>query len=145
MYLKVVHFIYLVSVKLRCNTCYLFVLSNKKGFSCNILFLICFFLLNVWQVSYLAALFLILHWCNMYTVLRLVRKKMVGELKLRYKLRAIAYRLSNELSVLVRSDLYIWLHYVRRVHIYYTKDCLCTFPIGLLNIFSMVYMYIKEI
>ncbi|XP_046966098.1 transmembrane protein 120 homolog isoform X1 [Vanessa cardui] len=53
-----------------------------------------------WQVTYLAALFLILHCCNMYTILRLLRKKMLGRSKLRYKLRAIAYRLSNEIAVL---------------------------------------------
>ncbi|XP_046966099.1 transmembrane protein 120 homolog isoform X2 [Vanessa cardui] len=52
------------------------------------------------QVTYLAALFLILHCCNMYTILRLLRKKMLGRSKLRYKLRAIAYRLSNEIAVL---------------------------------------------
>ncbi|XP_059052042.1 transmembrane protein 120 homolog isoform X2 [Achroia grisella] len=53
-----------------------------------------------WQVSYLAALFLMLYSCNMYTILRTLRKKTRGGLKLRYKLRAIAYRLSNELAVL---------------------------------------------
>ncbi|XP_059052041.1 transmembrane protein 120 homolog isoform X1 [Achroia grisella] len=52
------------------------------------------------QVSYLAALFLMLYSCNMYTILRTLRKKTRGGLKLRYKLRAIAYRLSNELAVL---------------------------------------------
>ncbi|XP_031765995.1 transmembrane protein 120 homolog isoform X1 [Galleria mellonella] len=52
------------------------------------------------QVSYLAALFLTLYSCNMYTILRTLRKKTQGGLKLRYKLRAIAYRLSNELAVL---------------------------------------------
>ncbi|XP_045772568.1 transmembrane protein 120 homolog isoform X1 [Maniola jurtina] len=46
------------------------------------------------QVSYLAVLFLILHSCNMYTILRTLRKKMQGERKLIYKLRAIAHRLT---------------------------------------------------
>ncbi|XP_039753469.1 transmembrane protein 120 homolog isoform X2 [Pararge aegeria] len=47
-----------------------------------------------WQVSYLAVLFLILHCCNTYTILRTLRKKMQGERKLIYKLRAIAHRLA---------------------------------------------------
>ncbi|XP_023949552.2 transmembrane protein 120 homolog isoform X3 [Bicyclus anynana] len=46
------------------------------------------------QVSYLAVLFLILHCCNTYTILRTLRKKMQGERKLIYKLRAIAHRLA---------------------------------------------------
>ncbi|KAJ2949196.1 hypothetical protein O0L34_g6141 [Tuta absoluta] len=53
-----------------------------------------------WQVPYLAACFLVLHCCNMYTILQTLRKKTKGSMKLRYKLRAIAYRLSNELTVL---------------------------------------------
>ncbi|CAH0715429.1 unnamed protein product, partial [Brenthis ino] len=52
------------------------------------------------QVTYLAALFLILHSLNMYTILRVLRKKMRGKLKLGYRLVAIANRLSNELTVL---------------------------------------------
>ncbi|CAB3220688.1 unnamed protein product [Arctia plantaginis] len=53
-----------------------------------------------WQISYLAALFLTLHCFNMYTILQTLRKKLQGRLKLRYKLRAIAYRLSNEFATL---------------------------------------------
>ncbi|XP_047503230.1 transmembrane protein 120 homolog isoform X2 [Pieris napi] len=55
-----------------------------------------------WQVPYLAVLFLLLHCCNMYTLLNTMYKKnhLRGALKLRYKLRAIAYRLSNEIAVL---------------------------------------------
>ncbi|CAH0691934.1 unnamed protein product [Spodoptera exigua] len=53
-----------------------------------------------WQISYLAAFFLTLHCLNMYTILQTLHKKLQGGLKLRYKLRAIAYRLSNELAVL---------------------------------------------
>ncbi|XP_045498433.1 transmembrane protein 120 homolog isoform X2 [Colias croceus] len=53
-----------------------------------------------WQVSYLAVLFLTLHCCNTYTILQTMYKKNRGALKLRYKLRAIAYRLSNEIAVL---------------------------------------------
>ncbi|XP_047990876.1 transmembrane protein 120 homolog isoform X1 [Leguminivora glycinivorella] len=53
-----------------------------------------------WQVPYLAAMFLVLHAGNMYTILRIMRKKTQSGLKLRYKLRAIAYRLSNELTIL---------------------------------------------
>ncbi|XP_021185429.1 transmembrane protein 120 homolog isoform X1 [Helicoverpa armigera] len=52
------------------------------------------------QISYLAALFLTLHSLNMYTILQTLHRKYQGGLKLRYKLRAIAYRLSNELTVL---------------------------------------------
>ncbi|XP_022125381.1 transmembrane protein 120 homolog isoform X1 [Pieris rapae] len=54
------------------------------------------------QVTYLAVLFLLLHCCNMYTLLKTMYKKnhLRGALKLRYKLRAIAYRLSNEIAVL---------------------------------------------
>ncbi|KOB74288.1 Uncharacterized protein OBRU01_09348 [Operophtera brumata] len=53
-----------------------------------------------WQVTYLAILFLTLHCLNMYTILSTLRKKTQSGLKLRYKLRAIADRLSNELGVL---------------------------------------------
>ncbi|CAH0585614.1 unnamed protein product [Chrysodeixis includens] len=53
-----------------------------------------------WQITYLAALFLTLHSLNMYTILQTLHKKLQGGLKLRYKLRAIAYRLSNEIAVL---------------------------------------------
>ncbi|XP_061716247.1 transmembrane protein 120 homolog isoform X2 [Cydia pomonella] len=53
-----------------------------------------------WQVPYLAAMFLVLHIGNMYTILRTMRKKTKSGLKLRYRLRAIAYRLSNELTIL---------------------------------------------
>ncbi|XP_073956351.1 transmembrane protein 120 homolog isoform X3 [Choristoneura fumiferana] len=53
-----------------------------------------------WQVPNLAVMFLVLHSGNMYTILRTMRKKTTGSLKLRYKLRAIAYRLSNELTTL---------------------------------------------
>ncbi|XP_026734364.1 transmembrane protein 120 homolog isoform X1 [Trichoplusia ni] len=52
------------------------------------------------QITYLAALFLTLHSLNMYTILQTLHKKLQGGLKLRYKLRAIAYRLSNEIAVL---------------------------------------------
>ncbi|XP_073956348.1 transmembrane protein 120 homolog isoform X1 [Choristoneura fumiferana] len=52
------------------------------------------------QVPNLAVMFLVLHSGNMYTILRTMRKKTTGSLKLRYKLRAIAYRLSNELTTL---------------------------------------------
>ncbi|KAI8436916.1 hypothetical protein MSG28_010343 [Choristoneura fumiferana] len=54
-----------------------------------------------WQVPNLAVMFLVLHSGNMYTILRTMRKKTTGSLKLRYKLRAIAYRLSNELTTLI--------------------------------------------
>ncbi|KAL4715459.1 hypothetical protein ACJJTC_015362 [Scirpophaga incertulas] len=53
-----------------------------------------------WQVSYLAACFLTLHCCNTYTTLRTLRKKTQSGMKLRYRLYAIAYRLSNELAIL---------------------------------------------
>ncbi|KAJ0176538.1 hypothetical protein K1T71_007717 [Dendrolimus kikuchii] len=53
-----------------------------------------------WQVPYLASLFLTLHCFNIYTLLQTVRKKLQSRLKLRYKLRAIAYRLSNDIAVL---------------------------------------------
>ncbi|KAG6452769.1 hypothetical protein O3G_MSEX007810 [Manduca sexta] len=55
-----------------------------------------------WQIPYLGALFFTLFFCNMFTLLQTVHKKREqGGLKLRYKLRAIAYRLSNEIAVLV--------------------------------------------
>ncbi|XP_028166218.1 transmembrane protein 120 homolog isoform X1 [Ostrinia nubilalis] len=53
-----------------------------------------------WQVPYLAVLFLMLHCFNMYTILQTLKKKTQSSMKLRYRLRAIAYRLSNELAVL---------------------------------------------
>lgn len=62
------------------------------------------------QVSYLAVLFLILHSCNMYTILQVLKKKGKSGLKLRYRLRAIAYRLSNEIAVLVCLDCLHKLH-----------------------------------
>ncbi|KAG6452768.1 transmembrane protein 120 homolog isoform X3 [Manduca sexta] len=53
------------------------------------------------QIPYLGALFFTLFFCNMFTLLQTVHKKREqGGLKLRYKLRAIAYRLSNEIAVL---------------------------------------------
>lgn len=62
-----------------------------------------FFFCDFLQVTYLAILFLTLHCLNMYTILSTLRKKTQSGLKLRYKLRAIADRLSNELGVLVRA------------------------------------------
>lgn len=57
-----------------------------------------------WQVPALAISFLMLFTGNMYTISKILKKKYQGRLKLRYKLRAIAIRLSNELSQLRRTD-----------------------------------------
>ncbi|KAF9421157.1 hypothetical protein HW555_002869 [Spodoptera exigua] len=64
------------------------------------IYFMCTFVCTIRQISYLAAFFLTLHCLNMYTILQTLHKKLQGGLKLRYKLRAIAYRLSNELAVL---------------------------------------------
>lgn len=80
-------------------------------------FLFTFLFCAIRQVSYLAVLFLVLHCCNMYTILKILRKKTQSGLKLRYKLRAIAYRLSNELAVLVRAYVNLF-NLLLRVHLY---------------------------
>lgn len=84
---------------------YFLLLKLINLFFSDIVFL-CFLFIYfcVTQVTYLAVLFLMLHFFNMYTILQTLHKKTEhGGLMLRYKLRAIAYRLSNELAVLVRS------------------------------------------
>ncbi|VVC86630.1 transmembrane protein 120 homolog isoform X1 [Leptidea sinapis] len=64
------------------------------------LYHLCYHPESTWQVPYLAALFFCLHVCNMYTILKIMRKKNQGALKFRYRLRAISYRLSNDLAML---------------------------------------------
>lgn len=98
---------------------------NKFVFQWHLHFYIYFmyFVCTIQQITYLAALFLTLHSLNMYTILQTLHKKLQGGLKLRYKLRAIAYRLSNEIAVLVRvwSVTFLWTLYFL---LYCNQSCL---------------------
>lgn len=105
-----VYFVYSCTFNFLYNNycCYFSTGIINLFFSCDhilLCFIYDFFLFcGIRQIPYLAALFLVLHCCNMYTILKTLRRKTKGGLKLSYKLRAIAYRLSNEFAILVRGS-----------------------------------------